>query len=222
MSEEIPEPEPKKKSYRSSTPTVDRKRKPSMQMALAILAMHERKQFGHHCNVKELAMRHKVRPNSLRESYHHFIRGHLDMPIKPTPLDELKDRRNLYEKMRFLALRIGAMVANQMEDALLRAEVRSGLSGMTMVNCDEDRNYRNINNDVIFLTRAMQTAIALQNMVDEGWSSHLDEMHRLNNQQTPINPILPVGAAKQTAMLNAGETARALQALEGPVVEEAT
>lgn len=223
MSEEIPAEVPaeapkKKKKY--STPTVDRKRRVSVQMALAILAVHERKQFGYHVNVREIATRHKVSPHSVRESYHYFLHGKIEMPIKPTPLDELKDRRALYERMRFLSLRIGAMVANQMEEALAMAEIRSGLSGMNKSKADENRNYRKINDDVMFLARAMQTSIALQNMVDQGYSSHLDEMHRLSTKQTPINPILPVGAAKQTAMLNAGETARALQALEGPIVEE--
>lgn len=185
-----------------------------MPMALAILATHERKQFGHHANMQEIARRHKVTYGSLRDAYWHFRHGRVEMPVKPTPLDELNDRRNLYEKMRMLSLRLTAMVANQLEDATMRAEQASGLSVTDKANLEGERDYRKINSDVMFLMRSLQNALALGGMVDQGYSSHLDEAQRRLNPPPPINPVLPVGAAKQTAMLNAGETARALEALD--------
>lgn len=199
-----------------------------MKMAQAIVMMHERKAFGHAVNAREIARRHGVNYGSLRDAYWHFRHGRVDMPVKPTTLDELADRRALYEKMRMLSNRLTAMVASQLEDALTRAEMESGLAHTRLKDgkkvsekemAGEVRNYRQINSDVNFLSRSLASAINLAGMVDEGYSSHLDESQRRLNPPPPVNPILPVGGAKQTAMLNAGETNRALEALELEVVK---
>lgn len=208
---------PAKKKRTGTAPTCERKRKVSMRLALAILAMDERKQFGFQVNAKEIARRHNVTYGTLRDAYYHFKHGHIEMPIKPTPLEELNDRRGLYEKMRQLGLRMTALITNQLEDATLRAEKASGLSHVDAGNTDAERDYRQINKDVVFLARSLSGMISLTTQIDEGWSSHLDDATRRLKPHEPINPILPIGASKQTAMLNAGETQRALQALEIPM-----
>lgn len=190
-----------------------------MRLALAILQMDERKQFGFQVNAKEIARRHNVTYGTLRDAYYHYRHGHIEMPIKPTPLEELNDRRGLYEKMRQLGLRMTALITNQLEDATLRAEQASGCSKTDTAAAEGDRDYRQINRDVVFLARSLSGMISLTAQIDEGWSSHLDEQTRRLNPPTPINPVLPIPGATQTAMLNSGETQRALQALEMEVVK---
>lgn len=213
--EEVAEEKPPKK-----------KRRIGLNLAMAVLAMHERKQFSYQVNTKELAIRFNTTKGSLSETYKCFLRGEIEMPIGPTPNEELIDRRTMHETMRRLALRYTALITHQMEGALITAEDRSGKGlkkrgkGAKAAEKEEvaGHNYREINADVVFLARALEHAIGLNDHIDKGYDSYLEESRKRLHGEKPANPNVPIPAARQTAMISAGDTQRALAALDLEVV----
>jgi hypothetical protein len=205
--EEVEEKKPKKK------------RRIGLNLAMAVLAMHERKQFSYQVNTKELAIRYNTTKGSLSETYKCFLRGEIEMPIGPTPAEELIDRRTMHETMRRLALRYTALITHQLEGALITAEDKSG-KGLKKQKKGEvaGHNYREINSDVVFLARALEHAIGLNDHIDKGYDSYLEEARKRLHGEKPANPSVPIPAARQTAMISAGDTQRALAALDLEVV----
>lgn len=203
------------------TPAGPRKRKVRLTLALAIQAVHARKQVGYHVDYRNIGIRFGCSSAVLRKAYCHWQQGKIDLGIDATPLEKQIDERQQHERALDLVKRHKALILGQYECALFDAEDKCSKVAKAGKGRSADRvgDFKEINGDLNFLRRELLGLIELGDRLDEGYNSFLEALRAGMHKEKPANPAIPIPAPAQTSIIRLDDRRRGLDALREMAVE---
>lgn len=188
-STEKKEPDPR------HTPTVDKKVRVGMNRALAILAVHERKQVSYHVDYRSIAPRYGMGAAALRKLYCWWTKGRIELPAKAAGQPASADDGDLIGRARGISRRDLALTLSAYEGAVYSAEQAFGQKGRLGVKHKKGEpppDIINLFKEVHFLRRQVMTAMELVAIADEGFDEYLQAQQAALTREKPANPAVAI------------------------------
>lgn len=204
------------------TPTGGKKRRVNMNSALAIMAVHERKQINYHVDYRSMAPRFNMGAAALRKLYCWWVNGRIELPPDIGGPGTKTDDRELMTRARDLARRDVALVLSAYEGAVFATEDRLGKKGLLGkkrrdVQADEKdpgrvgliENFKELR----FIRAELKEALALVGIVDGGFDEYLQQQIADLNRQKAANANVPIPLEVQDSVHALNDHDRGLDAL---------
>lgn len=193
-----------------------RKRRVSIELAQAIMCIHERKKISFHVDYEEVSTRFGVAHNTLKSAYSLWRKGLIDLgPVEQSPSDRALDLRMQHAKTLELVNRHLSLVLVHYEGAINTAERK--------VNPPQGRGKPAVStgklthrSELTFLSRELFKMLSLRRYSEDGYNSYLAELTPAKMPEKSINPDNPVPVDVQTKIIRVSNEQRALEALRAP------
>lgn len=205
MSEPTPEPvEPEPDSQPSKTfpYSKEKKRKVGLKNKMALLEIIERKRLTERVDYKAIAIRHHTTPESLRQLYYQWRRGHIDLGDPETPEEKRIDARMQHEHTLELLKRYKGLVLKGFEGALLEAEDR--------FTHGETESWKQVSP----ILKELKFVSEIQSLHEKGYASILEEMMSLRQSEKQLQLAdKTIDVPTETKVIHANDEERAMAAL---------
>lgn len=190
-------PTDKKEADPKWTPPPGKKVRVGMNRALAILAVHERKQVSYHVDYRSIAPRYGMGAAALRKLYCWWTKGRIELPAKAAGQPAAADDGDLIARARGISRRDLALTLSAYEGAVYAAEQvfgQKGRLGIKVKKGEPPPDLINVFKEVHFLRRQVMTAMELVAIADEGFDEYLQAQQAALAREKPANPLVEIPA----------------------------
>jgi hypothetical protein len=191
MSEPTPEEEP----------TTIKKRVVGYKTKMALLEVIERKRLTDQVDYKAIAIRHDTTANALRQVYHQWKNGKVDLGDPTTPEEKQIDARMQHEQSLILIRRYKALVLKGFEGVLFAAED-------AMTNGDKEA-WKTVSP----IAKELKSITEIQAFHERGYASILEDLLAQRERSEKKITDAPLNVETETKILHANDEERALHAL---------